>query len=221
MRLFRNRNLNIAILISTSCHILFAFSISPVLTSPGVKKNSTDICFLGSILEKITTIPDKSFNLQKENDITPKTVSLSPPQGLLKSKGFESNKDRAQGFKDENKKSDFKPYYEKEPKVRIRFRGLLVSGAARNRSLLYKPDLPVKHILPAEFSSGSSTTVRFNISRHGFVETPECIRSSGSSEVDQMALRYIRKWQFIPLEVSQEDLQEDQQEGMVRLVFDR
>lgn len=217
MRLFRNRNLNIAILISTSCHVLFAFSIAPVLTSSGIKKNSTDICFLGSILEKITTIPDKSFNLQKENDITPKVVSLRLPQGLSKSKSFESDKESAQGFKDDNKKSGFKLYYKKKPKVRIRFKGLLVSGAARNRKLLYKPDLPVKRILPTEFNSDSSTTVRFNISRHGFVETPECIRSSGSSEVDQMALRYIRKWQFTPLEISQEA----SQEGMVRLVFDK
>ena len=217
MRLFRNRNLNIAILISASWHALFVFFISPVLVSGSIKKNFTDICFLGSILEKVTTIPDKSFNLQKKNDITPKAIDLSLPQGLSKSKGLDPDKARAQGFKDENKKSDFKPYYKKEHRVRIRFKGFLVSGAASNRNLLYKPDLPIKRILPAEFSSGSSTTVKFNISRHGFVEAPECIMSSGSSEVDQMALRYVRKWQFTPLEASPEY----SQESMVRLVFDQ
>jgi len=192
------------------------FSISPVLASGGIRKNSTDISFLGSILEKVITAPDKSFGLEKERDIASEGVSLISPQGISKSTGDVSDRDGFGFFEGEGKKSAFKLHYKKKARPRIKFKGLLVSGAARNRKLLYKPELPVKHILPTEFESDSSVTVKFKISRHGFVEGPECITSSGSSEIDQMALRYIRKWQFAPVE----DVSEPAQEGMVRVVFD-
>jgi len=197
--------------------VLFAFSVSPVLTSGGVKENSTEICFLGSILEKVGTVPDRSFSLQKDSDIAPSPVSLTSPQGLLKSVSSISDKDSTVFFENESKKSGFSLYYKKKPKIKIRFKGLLVSGSAKHRKLLYKPDLPMEQILPTEFNSDLSVTVRFKISRHGFVESPDCLRSSGSSEVDQMALRYVRKWQFAPIGESQGI----SQEGMVRLVFDR
>ncbi|NQV04375.1 MAG: TonB family protein [Candidatus Omnitrophica bacterium] len=138
-------------------------------------------------------------------------------EGISKAIGDASDKDGSVFFKDDNKSSAFKLHYKKRPMPRIRFKGLLASGAARDRRLLYKPDLSVNRILPAEFSSDSSVTVMFKISRHGFVESPECIMSSGSSEVDQMALRYIRKWQFAPID----EIEEGSQEGMVRVVFDQ
>ncbi len=217
MRLFKDRNLNIAILISTSWHLFWMFSVSPVLVRGDISKNSTDISFLGSILEKVIIVSDRPFSLEKKRDIAPEEVILASHEDISKVVEDTSDKDERVFFKDERKASASKLHYKKKPKSRIKFKGLLVSGAARNRRLLYRPDLSVNRILPAEFSSDSSVTVMFKISRHGFVETPECLVSSGSSEVDQMALRYVRKWQFAPLD----EPIEGYQEGMVRVVFDQ
>ena len=94
----------------------------------------------------------------------------------------------------------------------IIFSNFFIKGQARDRIIIYKPDLDKVTVLPSDFNSGFSANIKFRISKDGFVKYAECTTSSGNSEIDQLAIRYVRRWQFVP------NL-EDDQEGIVRVSF--
>jgi len=222
--LFKDHNLNIAILLSTSWHLICIFLITPVLASGNIKENSTTVSFLGSILQKVAAVPERPFNLdrvslmqkiERARDIGPGQPSLARPEGILTSPHVELDKEKFMPFGDRHRTIASKIHYKKRKRPKVRFKDVVIDGEARDRIVLYKPDLSRLSVFPSSFSSNYNASVRFKISRHGFVEMPECTVSSGSSEVDQMAIRYIRRWQFVP---HGEGL-EGGQEGAVRVSF--
>lgn len=207
MSLFKDRNLNIAILISASWHLLFMFAVTPVLISGNIKKNTTGISFLGSILEKVAVVPEKSFNLDKasfmhklkqvgEIKSEPANSTLTPPEISGKVSGTELEKEIFM-FSAE-KGVVVNVYFKKKDKPLIDLKNSILTGEARNRLLLYRPELSKASTFPSDFNSDYTVGIKFNISEHGFVERPECILSSGSLVVDQAAIRYVRRWQFYP-----------------------
>ena len=215
--LLKDRNLNIAILISASWHLICMFSVSPVLISPDIRKDYAAVSFLGSILEKVRVIPEKSIDLNKSSFVEKleerKTVhsddfELDLPEVFSKSAQAKSDKEEItlSVKKDANFVSEL--HSSDREKRRLRFNDLLVGGDAKNRTLLYKPDLPK---LPFLLSGLYEATLRFIVSKDGIVRDPECIASSGSSEIDQLAIRYIRRWQFAP--------HDQNQEGIVKIKF--
>jgi len=215
--LLKDRNLNIAIIISASWHLVCMFSISPVLISPDIRKDYATISFLGSILEKVRVIPERSIDLDRSSFVKKleekKTVhsdgfELGLPEVFSKSAQAKSDKEEItlSVKKDANFVSEL--HSSDREKRRLRFNDLLVGGDAKNRTLLYKPDLPK---LPFLLSGLYEATLRFIVSKDGIVRDPECIASSGSSEIDQLAIRYIRRWQFAP--------HDQNQEGIVKIKF--
>ncbi|MDP8230899.1 MAG: energy transducer TonB [Candidatus Gorgyraea atricola] len=215
--LLKDRNLNIAIIVSASWHLVCMFSVSPVLISPDIRKDYAAVSFLGSILEKVKPLPEKSIDLDKSSFVEKleerKTVHLDDfelglPEVFSRSAQAKSDKEEIDlsvkkdvGFISELYSSD-------RGKRRLRFKDALVGGDAKNRTLLYKPDLPK---LPYLLSGFYEATIRFIVSKDGILRDPECIVSSGSSEIDQLAIRYIRRWQFAP--------HDEDQEGIVRIKF--
>lgn len=221
MRLFRDRNLNIAILISASWHIICMFSITPILISGDIRENTTAISFLGSILEKVTAVRERPFSLdrvsmtqmiERTRDIASGELSLTQPEASSKALSIKPDKEKIIFSESKYKAEIPRTHYKSEERPRIRFKDVLVAGEALNRMVLYKPDLPKAFVFPSSFSSDYNVSIKFKISRYGFVENPECVISSGSSDIDQMAIRHIRRWQFVPQD-------EEGQEGIIRISF--
>ena len=103
--------------------------------------------------------------------------------------------------------------YRKKETARVNFYDFFIKGDAKDRVIVYKPDLDKVAMLPSDFiNSDFSASIRFRISKDGFIKYAECVTSSGFSEIDQAAIRYVREWQFVP------NL-EDDQEGIVRVSF--
>lgn len=225
MKLFKDRNLNISMLISVSCHLIGIFLIIPVLSLGVTREEPAVISFLGSILEKVSVVPEKTFNLQKFSDGANREM---PRHGILEGLDFTSpeiglnilslSPDKEKSAFSEAKQDILASdaYYGRKKSLQIEFKGFDITGKAKNRTVMYKPPMPVLVVFNSYFSSDYSVSVRFKVSRHGFIEQPECIISSGSSEVDNAAIRYIRRWQFIPSDKGERFAHE----GVMRLNFD-
>ena len=208
MLLFKDRYLNIAILVSVLWHCLLIISVNPVFKTGHIMKHDTSISFLGSILERVVPGEEKplmSGYVPKENKID----KLEPG--------------KADFINAEPEKIDFFYYsdtsnffnlntYRKKDAARASFSDFFIKGEARDRMIIYKPDLDKVTVLPSDFNSDYSATIKFKISSEGFVKYTECIISSGFPEIDRAATRYVRKWQFVPSP-------EDDQEGIIRVSF--
>jgi len=225
MQLFKDKELNIAMLISASCHLICIFSIMPILVTGVVKKNKTIVSFLGSILEKVSAIPERQFSLQGfSNDqnreiyqhVGLETLDLTPPKNISEILSIRPDKEKSILSEKKHSIAISHIHHSKKKTSKIEFKDFNIIGQAKNRTVLYKPPMPMLPVLDSYFSSDYSVSIRFRVSGHGFIEQPECIVSSGSSEVDSIAIRYIRKWQFVPY-YEEKDIA---QEGIIRLSFD-
>jgi TonB family protein len=181
--------------------------MTPLLVSGNIKGYNTPISFLGSILEKVVALPESPQALDEILIVH----KIRKVKGLDEEKIGSISADLAPGYVAVNldkeslslaeyreEKSVFNLHFKKKEPIRFRFKDDLVGGEARNRMLLYKPELEKFSVLPFYFTSSYIVGIKFKISSDGFVENPECVLSSGSSEIDHMAIRYIRKWQFVP-----------------------
>ena len=208
MGLLKDRILNIAILVSVLWHFLLIVSVNPVFKTGNIIKYNTSISFLGSILERVMPGEEK-----------PLMSRLRPKE----SKIDKVETSDADFINRDSEKIDFFYYsdtgnlfnlntYRKKEAARVNFSDFFIKGKARDRMIIYKPDLGKVIVLPSDFNSDYSATIKFKISSEGFVKYAECIISSGFSEIDQAAIRYVKKWQFVPSS-------EDDQEGVVRVNF--
>ena len=220
MGLFKNSILNIAILISLLWHVAIMVSFTPVIKTGHIKSYDTSIAFIGDILERIVPGNEKAFTLEQVSSIarTDKLDSIDskklvPAQSYPISDfiGLEPEKEQFSYSSDEHRPLGLKIYFRKES-ARIQFSNFFMKGKARDRIIIYKPDLNKVFVLSSDFSSDFNVSVKFIVSKHGFVKAAECVTSSGFTEIDQAALRYVRKWQFVPAV-------DDGQEGVVRVSF--
>ena len=220
MKLLKNRTLNIAIIISASWHLICIFSIAPIFATANIKQTSSTVSFLGSILERVIATPEKIFAVDDFSMARPiegavgKAFKLNGPETIDKVSTLRTEKEEPV-FSLGRRNDVIKRHYQKKGKLKIGLKraDTLISGEVENRTLLYKPELPKVLFFPSRFDSDYNVTVEFKVSRHGFVESPECILSSGSPSIDQMAMRYVRRWQFTPSDT------DEAQEGMARISF--
>ena len=96
-----------------------------------------------------------------------------------------------------------------------------ISGKAKDRIVLFKPPFPdykvavsahYKDNMPISFN----VKLRLVITENGTVSVADALETSGYPDIDLIAIRYVKKWKFIPLKPDQ--AQEDQ-EGMVQIRF--
>ena len=208
MGLFKDRVLNIAILISVLWHSLLIVSVNPVFKTGHIMKHDTSISFLGSILERVVPGEEKplmSGYVPKENKID--KIETSEAEFI----NTEPEKMDFLYSPDTYSSLNLNAFRKKET-ARVNFSDFFIKGEARDRMVIYKPDLDKVTVFPSDFNSDYSANIKFKISREGFVKYAECVTSSGFPEIDQAATRYIRKWQFVPSP-------EDNQEGIVRVSF--
>jgi len=208
MIMAKDRGLNIAIAVSVLWHFLLIISVNPVFKTGHIMEHDTSIAFLGSILERVVPGEEKplmSGYVPKENKIDKMKTSEADFINTEPEKiEFFSPSDTAEFF-------NLNPNHKKET-VRVNFSDFFIKGEARDRMIIYKPDLDKVTVLPSDFNSDFSANIKFKISKEGFVKYAECVTSSGFPEIDQAAIRYIRKWQFVPNP-------EYDQEGIVRVSF--
>ena len=224
MILFKDRYLNIAILISGAWHLIFIVSVKPVLLPDNIKRHAASISFIGSFLERVAAVHEKPFDVNHASliqkieiagAVNSAVIGLKAPEIGLKILEIAEDKGEITISSDKNENIVFDTYAIKEDKPKIRFRDVLVSGAAKDRMVLYKPVLDTAPFFLSDFSSNYNVSVSFKISGYGFVYGPECIESSGSSEIDRIAVRYVRGWQFAPLQDGLDRIDE----GVVRVNF--
>jgi TonB family protein len=220
MQLFKDRILNTAILISLLWHAVIMFSFTPVIKTGHIKSYNTSIAFIGDILERVVPGNEKAFTLEQVSLITrtdkldstdSKKLEPAQPYPVSDFIGLEPKKEQFLYSSDEHMPLGLKIYSRKES-AKIQFSNFFMKGEAKDRIIIYKPDLDKVSVLPSDFSSDFNVSVKFIVSKHGFVRAAECVTSSGFSEIDQAALRYVRKWQFVPATG-------DDQEGVVRVSF--
>lgn len=224
MSFFKDRILNIAILISASCHLVFMFAFAPVFVSAGFKKNDTAIAFLGAILEKIAVVPDRVFSLDRSSFIhklkrvnyeeaAPVRAALAAPEISAMVSGGEIDKDDFVPSMDKGVAASTHSREKDRPLFSVKKN--ILEGEAKNRLVLYRPDLTRQPVFGSDFNSDYTVGVKFIITKDGLVQNPECVLSSGSFVMDQAAIRYIRRWQFCPYY----DERRAGQEALIRLNF--
>lgn len=209
--LFKDRALNIAILISASWHLVCVLAVAPVLLPQRPARGHAAISFLGSILENVNPLKEApSAPKRVLSGVSAKEIALGQPDLLSDIRGAEQEKDEspigAAGYRDA---ADFKAGFRKE-QPEIKLSDLMLKGEARDRAVLYKPELKKADVLPSDFNSDYAMNIMFKISREGFVKEPQCVISSGAPEIDRIGMRYIRGWRFMPSE-------KDNQEGVIRI----
>jgi len=84
------------------------------------------------------------------------------------------------------------------------------------RSILLKPALPLYPEWAKELGNYFEIELKFLILADGTVGSVEKVTSAGYPELDEIGIRYIRKWKFMPLP---EGTKPSEQWGTVKLVF--
>jgi len=184
------------------------FSVKPVFLTGHIAERNTSIAFLGDILEKVMPESERPF-MPGHSDLKNKISELEPA-----GPGFISMQPEKKEFlysPGGGDSSNFNIPRKKET-ARVNFSDFFIKGSARDRIIMYKPNLDKSTVLPSDFNLDFSANIKFRISKDGFVEYAECITSSGFPEIDNAAIRYVRKWQFVPA-------LDDDQEGTSRINF--
>ncbi|MCP4650734.1 MAG: TonB family protein [PVC group bacterium] len=84
------------------------------------------------------------------------------------------------------------------------------------RGIMQKPPLPSCPAWARELSSAFEIELKFLILPDGTVSNVEKNTSSGYPEVDEIGVRYIRRWKFIPIT---EDVLQKEEWGIIKLLF--
>jgi len=187
---------------------VFIFSIKPVLPIGRILEHNTSIAFLGGILERVS--PGNEHIAAKGNvSLEYKIDNIQASQTGFIDKHLEKEEF---AYSLEDRGSLNLNAYHKIEIARVSFSDFFIKGQAKDRPVIYKPDLDRIVTLPSDFNSGFRASIRFKISKQGFVNYAECAVSSGFPEIDRIAMRYVKEWQFVPGI-------EDGQEGIVRVSF--
>jgi TonB family protein len=206
----KDKNLNIAILVSVFWHFFFMFSFNPVLLTGNIREHRTSISFLGGILESVISGNEKPF--VPASVFIKHEIGKSGPVEAEFINALPEKKDFSYSPEDNKDLLKLSVYHKKET-AKVDLSDFFIKGDAKDRIIMYKPDLGKVVEMPSDFNSDFSASVGFRISEDGFVKYAECVVSSGSPEIDQAAIRYVRKWQFVPNP-------KDDQEGIVRVNFE-
>lgn len=218
--MFKRITLPKAIIISLLCHLFFFFSVVIVITPVTLRKSRfSKINFIGSILDKDT------FGYFKAKDGLANDYLKGISMGNLIGKGSS-----LVFFQEERlKHARLNPYVDKpyagsiteiidESKNMPQGTSLLIKqlGATAapqirsevaKRRVLFKPTVPV---INRVFRTGKvpskgekfQVQLKFLVSPVGDVVFIEKMKSCGYPDIDLEAIRYMKKWQFAPLEAS-------------------
>lgn len=225
-----SRPLRTALFASLLWHLVWLFVIFIDVRDPAVKpKLEPKIYFVGPILSDdafnmiLATKPEFSTTTYRSPDGAaaptldprPQTMERAEPGDLVSVPLGQSTWTTLSGHL-----RDEKPYpeavFRKKLQVQIVQKPFPIEGAAlAEREMLSVPVFPV---LP-DFGDASQAEPEFEltVAGTGLVQEVRQLISSGDPEADLVIERYLKQWQFVPLEEGKRDLVE---KGRIRIPVD-
>jgi TonB family protein len=206
---FEKNIFNIALSFSLIWHFLGVQAVNIVWPGSAVRPGFAAVNFWGAILETtdLANVRLASLDLKKSSSI-PKEIK---------------NKKQIQDF---NLKKSALPLAElsqkqtpeltEKPVTPERFSVFESRQDDLGRSVIYKPELPKYPEWLRKLGSDFEVNLKFLILPDGTIANVEKVSSSGYPEVDEIGVRYIRKWKFMPVA---RDLPQENQWGLIKLVF--
>ena len=224
-------NFNRALILSFFWHLFWFFAVTIVIMpASGAQKRFSDISFLGSILDENASIKELKVGRLRSNE----RLSSSRELFILNKQDLYSERLDMHGERDYLSKS--KPYKnsideileleKKQPAItkeqttsKPMDRDSEIEGEAKSRVILFKPPMPdcrqalfgQEGDIPQEYYK---VKLRVLIGPDGNIKTADKLESSGYPEIDLIAMRYVKKWNFSPINPSSP--QRDQ-EGIIFL----
>ena len=179
--------------IALACSLLWhiaGFQVVKVIWPKQLQKRQfSEVNFWGSILEGNTvSISDDVESENFNSDLEPVALGSVETQELEKA---------PLPFSEIFDKST--PEIEPEVFDDIGFKIIENFDDEFKRGVMFKPDLPPCPEWAKELSGGFEIELRFLILPDGTVGGVENITSSGYIELDEIGVRYIRRWKFVPL----------------------
>ncbi len=229
-------NFNRALIMSFLWHLLCFFMVTIIIVPVGVmQKRLSGIYFLGSLLDKkffkheFRDLDTFSKNRRKataglfldDQQVIPvKRIGFGRERGF-----FLENSSEIMGIDSIIGTEKLFPDMVKKERVYLEPDSSFseISGKAKDRIVLFKPPFPdYKVTLSARHKDNilisCSVKLRLIITKDGTVKAADILQSSGYPDINLIAVRYVKKWKFIPLKPDQ--AQEDQ-EGIVQIEFGR
>lgn len=219
--MFRDGKFNLAVVFSTVWHLFCIFAIGIVVT-PSVRSNNAyqEVDFLGPILEKTAfdlmvdqAIP-KSETLYSSSVLLSESTYLKPrgprrripevPRPVVMSKRFGFIRDHGRDKKEIPRyiAENIKNFVSKPDKEQLL---LAVAGPARKREIIFKPKaLAIPRGLYGD-QEDYRLELKFFVASNGIVYDATPAVSSGYPEIDLEAIRFLKRWRFSPLNVSEDN----------------
>ena len=198
-----------ALLISALAHLLL-FAMVTVVVEPSTKLTFyPKVAFLGSILNRESVsprrLPSSSASRPKSARINIKEITLLKIKRVSSAKKFPLRPELT------SHKSRQQPEYSGRKMVFVRLRAKKENRGTANiswkypyqRDILYQPSLPEYHLWVDRTGGDFSLELEFLVSLQGRITTVKKLTSSGFSEIDAQAVRYLKKWQFVPSSAEQ------------------
>lgn len=226
---FRERSFAIALGLSILWHAFWFFSIT-IRLNPNkmLAKPRPKVVFLGSVLDDkmfralIETKPEYSQTFYRRLsdfsspvDIQTKTVERYS-RGSVVSLPFEKKTWNAiRGLIGGIKTS---PEHEFISRIKIGFTDQAVSieGELKDRVILSRPEEPLPLAGMEPSFKNTEVVIELTVDASGSVSQARVMQSSGNTELDLLWVRYMKNWQFAPLNLEK---QATDQKGMIKLHF--
>lgn len=230
----------VALAASLIWHLFWIFSVKIFLTPSAFTRPSSDVTFLGAILDEKTIF---AYETKRTAEISGGANIKRPP--LLEMADVVTASNAMNYIERPMIKSEFDMLKEKQiklagkteftgvkqiplrpfDKVKISYKGypLQIKGPVRFREIVYKPDLPTYLRWDEELGvdldrlgDSFDMELKFWVSPEGKVELIERVSSSGHPTIDLTGIRYLKGWRFVPLAAGES---KEEQWGIVKLNF--
>ncbi len=231
----------LALAASLIWHLFWIFSVKIFLTPSVFTKPSSDVTFLGAILDEKTILAYESKRstelvgnievkrpplVEIADSLTTQNAELNYIERPVVQSKFDMLKEKevklaATGDLTGIKQIPLNAF----DKVRISYKGypLQIKGPVKFREVVYKPDLPTYLKWDEELGvdldrlgDSFDMELKFWVSTEGKVDLVERISSSGHPTIDLVGIRYLKGWQFAPLGIGET---KEAQWGIVKLNF--
>jgi len=230
IEVFKNPGYQYAMLASVLWHLFWFFGLAVDVKAPEEKvRPDLKIHFLGPVLSDdafnmiVATKPELSRTFYKsaetfEEALEPEAGQLDrrQPGDLLSVPLGRTTWGALRGSLPEEKPYAHEEFIDKFS-IDIIESPFPVEGDLKDRDLFHLPDLPKKAPpLSEEMPSAGAAEFRVRVDAEGVVRKIENVISSGDPETDLVWQRYLKKWQFMPLDVPEGDAV---QEGLIKVRY--
>ncbi len=210
---FRDRSFIWALAVSVLWHCFWFFSVTIVVSPPRKQeKNRPKMVSLGPVLNDrifktlVETKPQFSqtfyrqpSDLLKPMEVPTRTIERHAPGDVV---SLPEGKNFFNSLKALIGGSKSSPDYEFAEKLPAPVTGTPyeIEGELKNRQVLSLPEEPSLPPGADPSFKNSRTEIEFTVETSGSVDVAQVVSSSGDLSVDLAWMKYLRSWQFVPLQ---------------------